>query len=625
MIKVNGLTKSYGEQTLFDDVSFSLGARERVGLVGRNGHGKTTLFRIITGEEECDAGEIIRPRHYTIAYLKQHLRFSSATVLEEACSELPVHEGGADMSYKVKVILAGLGFAEEQLELSPLALSGGFQVRLNLAKALASEPNLLLLDEPTNYLDILSMRWLKGFLKRWPGELMMITHDREFMDSVSTHTMAIHRRAIRKLPGGANKLYARIAEDEDIHEKTRVNMEKKRAETEQFINRFRAKATKASAVQSRIKLLEKQERLVDLEKIKDLDFSFNAAAFNGKCLMDVKGVAFGYDHQAPLIKGLSLFVGPNDRIAVIGRNGKGKTTLLNVLAGHLAPTSGEVRRHDALKPAYFGQTNIDRLNPNLTVEETLIEAHPDNSRAFARKICGAMMFEGDRALKKVSVLSGGEKSRVLLGKLLVSPANMLILDEPTNHLDMHSVDALVDAVCGFSGAVLMVTHSEMILHRLATRLIVFDNGEVSLFEGTYQDFLDRVGWKEEAALQAPPRLPAPSGNAEKWRGNRESRKLRSELTSERSRTLSPLKKRMEALEAAIMSHEGALEKDNEALAVVLAASDSSRIAELARTCNSRKQEIDALFNELQKVSTEHDAMKKEFDERLASFEQACLS
>ncbi len=619
MIKVNGLTKSYGEQTLFDDVSFSLGSRERVGLVGRNGHGKTTLFRIITGEEECDAGEIIRPRHYTIAYLKQHLRFTSATVLEEAVSALASHSDGADMSYKVKAILAGLGFSEEQLDMSPLALSGGFQVRLNLAKALASEPNLLLLDEPTNYLDILSMRWLKGFLKRWPGELMMITHDKDFMDSVSTHTMAIHRRAIRKLPGGADKLYARIAEDEEIHEKTRVNMDKKRAETEQFINRFRAKASKASAVQSRVKLLEKQERLVDLEKIKGLDFGFNEAVFNGKFLMDVKELSFGYDPQTPLIKGLSLSVGPNDRIAVIGRNGKGKSTLMNLLAGELAPSSGGIRRHDALKFAYFGQTNIDRLLPDLTVEETLIEAHPDNSRAVARRICGAMMFEGDMALKKVSVLSGGEKSRVLLGKLLISPANMLMLDEPTNHLDMHSVDALIAAVCGFSGAVIMVTHSEMIVHRLATRLIVFDNGEASLFEGTYQDFLDRVGWKEEASVQTE-KAP-PSGSAGKWRGNRESRKIRGELANERSRVLSPLKKRMEALEADICSMEGALENDNEALAAASSASDSPRIAELARTCHSRKQEIETLFNELQKVSTEHDAKVREFDERLASFKQ----
>ncbi|MBI5236323.1 MAG: ABC-F family ATP-binding cassette domain-containing protein [Deltaproteobacteria bacterium] len=614
MIKVNGLTKSYGEQTLFDDVSFSLGSRERVGLVGRNGHGKTTLFRIITGEEECDAGEIIRPRHYTTAYLKQHLSFTFDTVLDEAVSALGHHSDGADMSYKVKAILAGLGFSEEQLDMSPLALSGGFQVRLNLAKALASEPNLLLLDEPTNYLDILSMRWLKGFLKRWPGEMMMITHDKDFMDSVSTHTMAIHRRGIKKLPGGADKLYARIAEDEEIHEKTRVNMEKKRAETEQFINRFRAKASKAAAVQSRVKLLEKQERLEGLDRIKELDFSFNEAGFNGKFLMDVKELSFGYDPQTPLIRNLSLSVGPKDRIAVIGRNGKGKSTLMNLFAGELVPLNGGVRRHDALKQAYFGQTNIDRLLPDMTVEETLIEAHPDNSRAVARRICGAMMFEGDMALKKVSVLSGGEKSRVLLGKLLVATANMLLLDEPTNHLDMHSVDALVEAVLAFSGAVIMVTHSEMIVHRLATRLIVFDDGEVTLFEGTYQDFLDRVGWKEEAAVRAE--TPAPSGNAGKWRGNRESRKLRNELSSERSRVLSPLKKRMEEIEAAIMSGEGAIEKDNEALALASAASDSPRITELARTCHSRKQEIETLFNELQKVSTEHDAKVKEFDERL---------
>src|SRR3990172_2950016 len=260
MIQANNLEKSYGRQLIFDDVSFTINPGERVGLVGRNGHGKTTLFRMILNEEHPDAGAIRIPNHYHIGHLSQHLKFTEQTVLQEACLSIPKTEDGRDESYKVKAILSGLGFASDDLELNPAALSGGFQVRLNLAKVLVSEPNLLLLDEPTNYLDIVSIRWLIQFLRNWKNELIIITHDRSFMDSVTTHTMAIHRCGIRKIAGPTENVYQQLLMEEEIYEKTRVNDEKKRNEIEQFINRFRAKATKAKAVQSRVKALQKKER-----------------------------------------------------------------------------------------------------------------------------------------------------------------------------------------------------------------------------------------------------------------------------------------------------------------------------------------------------------------------------
>ena len=236
-----------------------------------------------------------------------------------------------------------------------------------------------------------------------------------------------------------------------------------------------------------------------MSTIKDLEFEFVAAPFTGKCLIDAKDISFSFAPDGPpLISGLNITVGKKDRIAVIGKNGKGKTTLLNLLAGELQPLTGEVRHQSQLKLAYFGQTNIQRLSPEKTVEEEILDIQPDHNRGAARKVCGIMMFEGDNALKKVSVLSGGEKSRVLLGKLIVSPANLLLLDEPTNHLDMESVDSLLAAIDAFKGAVVIVTHSEMILSAIASRLIVFDEGKVTLFEGTYQDFLDKGGWKDEA-------------------------------------------------------------------------------------------------------------------------------
>jgi ATP-binding cassette subfamily F protein 3 len=267
MLQANGLSKSYGGQVLFDNIGFTVNAGERVGLVGRNGHGKTTLFRLITGEEHPDAGTITVPNGHTVGHLSQHLSFTEKTVLGEASLGLRPSEDGRDETYKAGAILLGLGFSADDYQRNPHALSGGYQVRLNMAKLLVSRPNLLLLDEPTNYLDIVSIRWLAQFLRSWKNELMLITHDREFMDSVTTHTMGIHRCRIRKIEGSTHKLYRQIVQEEEIYEQTRINDERKRREVEQFISRFRAQANKASAVQSRIKALQKKERFDQLRPL----------------------------------------------------------------------------------------------------------------------------------------------------------------------------------------------------------------------------------------------------------------------------------------------------------------------------------------------------------------------
>src|SRR3989304_4157932 len=390
MLKVSGLEKAYGSQVIFDNVSFVMNPGERIGLVGRNGHGKTTLFRMILGEEQPDAGVISIPSYYTIGHLSQHIHFIEDTVLKEGCLSLPVSEDGVDESYKVETIPMGLGFSVDDFNRNPNEFSGGYQVRLNLAKVLVSEPNLLLLDEPTNYLDIVSVRWLTRFL---------------------------HRCKMRKIAGPTQKLYQQILQEEEIHEKTRINDEKKRSEVEEFINRFRAKATKAKAVQSRIKALEKMEKLDRLSDIRTLDFSFKSAPFPGKWLMSATNISFSYNqNDAPLINCLNIAVGKNDRMAIIGKNGKGKTTLLNLFAGELQPQAGTVQHNQNLNIAYFGQTNINRLTPQKTIEMEIMDTHPDCSRGVARKICGIMMVDGAKALKKIEVLSGGEKSRGLLGK-----------------------------------------------------------------------------------------------------------------------------------------------------------------------------------------------------------------
>lgn len=617
MIQVSNLDKSYGQQVVFDKAGFVLNPGERVGLVGRNGYGKTTLIRMILGQEHPDSGTISVPAGYNKGYLSQHIRFTGDTVLKEACLSLPREEDEKDKTYKAETILMGLGFSIDDFNINPMDLSGGYQVRLNLAKVLVSDPDFLLLDEPTNYIDIVSLRWLAQFLRNWQKELILITHDREFMDSVTTHTMAIHRCRIRKVAGTTEKVYQLLLQEEEVYEQTRINDEKKRKEVEQFINRFRAKATKARAVQSRIKALKKKDRLEQLSETRNLEFTFKSAPFTGKQLMEVKGLSFGFDAGLPpLISGLSFYIGKNDRIAIIGKNGKGKTTLLNLLAEELSPLAGTIRRHSYLKLAYFGQTNINRLNLQNTVEEEITAAHPDHSRGTARGICGSMMFPGDQALKKISVLSGGERSRVLLGKLLVSPANMLLLDEPSNHLDMESTESLVEAIEEFSGAVIIVTHSEMILHAMATRLIVFDDGKVTLFEGTYRDFLDRVGWKDEKNAVKP--KSAVNSTSALSANKKHIKRVRAELINERSRTLRTLQAKINEIEIEIISLEEKTTIGNSDLLEASLASDGETIKRLSKAIHGYKSRIESLFPELELLHIELDSKTKEFEEKINS-------
>ena len=487
MIKVVNLEKSFGKQVLFDDISFNINPGERIGLTGRNGHGKTTLIRMIIGEEHIDSGEIVIPKNYKIGYVSQHIAFKEKSVIEEGCIGLP--EWDKDNKWKVEKILFGLGFASDDMLRDPLEFSGGYQVRLNLTKTLVSEPDMLLLDEPTNFLDIISIRWLESFLRQWKGELILITHDRSFMDSIITHTVGIHRQKIRKIEGRTDKLYEQILKEEEIYEKTRINDEKKRKEVELFVSRFRAKARLAGLVQSRVKALEKRQLSDKLEKIKDLEFSFNYKPFNAKTLMTVEDISFSYNIDTQIVKDFNLTIRSDDRICVIGKNGRGKTTLIKLLAGELMADSGNISMHANTKAGYFAQLNVINLNDNFTVEEEI--AASGCEKQTARNIAGAMMFEGDDALKKIALLSGGEKSRVLLGKILAAPSNLIFLDEPTNHLDMESCDALMLAIDSFPGALVMVTHNEMFLHTLANRFIVFQKSGITLFEGTYSDSLKR--------------------------------------------------------------------------------------------------------------------------------------
>ena len=618
MISIDNLSKSFGDRVLLDKVSVRINSRERVGLVGRNGHGKTTLLRMITGDDYPDEGAVVIPKNYRMGHVQQHLAFSCPTVLEEGMLGLVPAE--KDQSWKVEKILAGLGFTTDDMQRHPGEFSGGYQVRLNLAKVLVAEPDLLLLDEPTNYLDITSIRWITQFLRSWQHEVLLITHDRGFMDGLVTHVAGIHRQKIRKIKGDTQKYYMQLAQDEEIYEKTRVNDEKKRKEIELFISRFRAKARLANMVQSRIKTLGKMEKKEKLTSAQALEFAFKFHPFSAKHVMSTEKVEFGYSPDIPeVIRDLTFSVNKGDRICVIGKNGKGKTTLLKLIAGLLKPTAGKFTYNPNVVKGFFEQTNIQTLVDSYTVEEEILYTHPEADRPLARNICGAMMFSGDDALKKISVLSGGEKSRVMLGKLLVTPVNLLLLDEPSNHLDMESCDAMLAAIDNFEGTVIMVTHNEMFLHSIAQRLIVFQDDTINIFEGSYQNFLDDDGWACEETTSGSETTPA--ANSQRPAVSRkELKRKRSQIINQKSRTLNPLKKRIEKAEEAITRDEDNLAELNKQMVTASRQQDGKKIGKLSRAIHECQEEIDRLYASLETVSHEFEKLEADFDQQLDSIE-----
>ncbi|PLX66425.1 MAG: ABC transporter ATP-binding protein [Denitrovibrio sp.] len=608
MISVENLSKAYGARVLLKDISFRINQGERVGLIGRNGHGKTTLMRILTGEEEQDDGNINIPKNYLIGYLKQQLDFKMNTALEEA--SLGLREYESDQTWKAEKILTGLGFSDADMNKNPNEFSGGYQVRLNLVKLLLSEPDLLLLDEPTNYLDITSIRWLEDFLLNWKGELVLITHDRSFMDKVVTHTLGIHRMKVKKIQGDTEKFYEQVELEEEIYEKTRQNEEQKRKEMELFVTRFKSKASLASRAQSRVKALEKIGKMDKLETIEDLEFSFKYSPIHAKELVNVRNISFGYDKQKPLFKDFSITIGSNEKICIIGKNGKGKTTLLKNICGLLKPDTGEVSTHDKLVSGIYEQTNIVRLGLNNTIEQELMEVDYYVDKQKARDVAGTMMFSGDDALKKISVLSGGEKSRVMLAKTILQPSNIIFLDEPTNHLDMQSCDSLLEAIDDFKGSVVMVTHNELFLRTFAERLIVYREGGFEIFEGTYDEFLEKVGWGDEEETEVS--TPTNSMN------RKELRKLRADINAEKNKILKPLEDKTKKLEKDLEVTEIKIDDLNNMLVEASNKGDSEAIAKLSKELDAMKAFAEKGLEQLLEATEELENKTASYEEKLTS-------
>lgn len=604
MIQVSQLSKSYSTRPLFEDVSFSINKGEVIGLVGRNGTGKSTLLKIITGKEEPDDGTMTCPKSYRLGLLDQHIHFEKDTVIEECCRLLKEDTD----SYKAESYLLGLGFEAEDFRKPPSSFSGGYQLRIQLVKVLLEEPDLLLLDEPTNYLDIASIRWMQGFIRSFPGEVLIITHDRHFMDSVCTHIMGLHRQKLRKVKGTTKQYYTQLVEEEAIYEQTRQNQEQKIKEMERFIERFRAKASKATQAQSKMKQLEKMTVMSELHQESSMGFRFNYRETPAKTLLTVEDLSFGYT-ETNLFSDLSFRLHPGSRVAIIGKNGKGKTSLLNVVSEKLPSKTGSIYPHPETRMGYYQQTHRKDLSPESTVFEEILSSEEGLTVAQARSICGAMMFSGDQADKKIKVLSGGEQGRVLLGKIIAKPYNVLLLDEPTNHLDMESIEVLSQELRSFPGALLFVSHDEQLLREIATDVIVFQHGKAEFIPGTYDEFLERHGWADED--NKPKKEKGPKLNL------KEKRRLKAQIIQKRSQTLKPLNKKVEQLESTIIAKEEELAELQNALADPATALDSG---EIYQNIGKLQTQLATDFESMDELATQLDSLSKQYDEDLAKLE-----
>jgi ATP-binding cassette, subfamily F, member 3 len=556
VIHVEGLNKRYGDRVLLEDVSWHVKKRDRIGLSGPNGAGKTTLLRMLAGLEEPDSGQIRMASDTTIGYLPQDgivhkgrtvydevvLAFQELLALKEEQHQIEdalahatqdgdghdkmleryaevmerfKHLGGYEIDARVADVLKGLGFSLADQQRKTEEFSGGWQMRIALAKLLLARPNLLLMDEPTNHLDLPARNWLEEYLADYPGSVVLVSHDRYFLDSTVKRITEVGLRTLTDYHGNYSKY---VVEHTAAMERLRESHRRQSEEIEKaeaFINRFRYQATKARQVQSRIKMLDKVERIEIPAERKKIRFKFPDAPRPGRVVLEAKGVRKAYGANVVLAH-LDLMVERGDRIALVGPNGAGKSTLMRLLAGVDRPDDGVRIEGHRVVTDYFAQDQAAVLNGSRTVYEEMSSSSPSTMVPMIRTILGGFLFSGDDVNKKVAVLSGGERNRLALAKMLLNPSNLLLLDEPTNHLDLDSKEVLLDALSDYGGTLIFVSHDRYFVDKLASKVIEVGGGEALVYPGGYEDFLY---WKKqrEAGHQAPPAPPVPRAKPEDTR------------------------------------------------------------------------------------------------------------
>jgi len=656
LLQIDGITLHFGERALFDNVNTIINPGERIGLVGPNGAGKSTLLKIIAGEQQADSGGISMSNEATVGYLPQdgvepdpdltvfeevehafadimELRgeFDAVqTKLETASSDSKEHEealtafgeiqhklensGSYTLQADIERILAGLGFSPEDFERTTTEFSGGWLMRIALAKLLLQNPTYLLLDEPTNHLDIESLQWIEAFLKNYEGAVIIVSHDRAFLDNVTNRTLALRMGSLDEYAGNYSFYEKKYEKEKELLKQQYENQQKEIKQTQEFIDRFRYKATKAKQVQSRIKQLERMEQIELEQEQSEISFQFPSPERSGQVVMTLDNVVKKYGDNT-VFDGIDYEIERGDKIAVVGPNGAGKSTMIRILAGLEPITDGERKVGYNVTPGYFAQHQADELDPKNTPLDEMRLAGSHESETKLRTILGSFLFVGDDVFKKVSVLSGGEKSRVALAKMLLNSGNFLIFDEPTNHLDMQSKNILQQALQQFEGTLMIVSHDRYFLDPIVSKTLEVQPGRIKTWLGNISYYLDKKSKEEENDSYHQKTIQQSQNGADQTKtlSRKEERRLEAEKRNALSKKIKPLKKRITALEKEIEQTEARISEIEEMMAQSDFYDDADRVKDISMEYDELKSSLNQAFGKWEEIAGRIEFIEQEYD------------